>query len=589
MSEAHKRDRHLLAQVWYVAKPYTGWLVLGLLLLILQVVSTNAMPLLFKVGIDQMIAPAEPTGTVPERMEALKSLVGILGVVVAGMFLFRVTHAYLMTWIGQRVLRDLRLSVFRKVLDLPMQRIDALRVGRLMTRATSDLDALQELIRNGVVGMLANLLLLVGAVGFMLWVEWRLALVLFAVFPVLVGLLTFVNRRNRRIQREVRSSISALNSTTQESLSGLFTLQVFSRREVMRTRMEELSDGVHQSRRRAIGWSTWHFPILETTRALANALLLLAFAMLDSIEIGSLISFLMYIRYFFRPLEELAEQSQRLQTGLASAERVFDLLEEPEVPPDPEDPDPFEHVQGAISFEHVHFAYSPGTPVLEDMTFSVTPGEFVAVVGATGAGKSTLLSLLCRFYEVETGRILLDGRELQGIRRSELRRHLGMVQQDPMLFSGSVADNIGLGRPGVTLEQIKQAARRVNAHAFIEKLRNGYQTELGEGGFRLSTGQKQLIALARVLLQDPEVLLMLDEATASVDSETEAWIQEGLETVRDGRTCIAIAHRLATIQHADRILVLRHGRLVEQGTHAELLGRDGYYRDLVEAMRIGIG
>jgi len=589
MSETRKRDRHLFGQLWQVARPYTGWLILGLILLILQVLSTNAMPLLVKVGIDRYIVPLEPAPGISQRIEELYTLCRLLGLVVGGMFLFRVTHAYLMTWIGQRVLRDLRLSVFRKVLDLPMRRIDALRVGRLMTRATSDLDALQELIRNGVVGMLANLLLLLGVIGFMLWVEWRLALTLFAVFPVLVGLLTVVNRRNRRVQREVRSAVSALNSTTQETLSGLFTLQVFSRRKIMRSRMEQLSDGVNQARRRAVGWSTWHFPILETTRALANALLLLAFAMLDSIEVGSLISFLMYIRYFFRPLEELAEQSQRLQTGLASAERVFDLLEELGDIPDPENPEPLEHVQGKVEFDQVGFAYNPGTPVLRDMTFTVAPGEFVAVVGATGAGKSTLLSLLCRFYEVDSGEIRVDGREIQQIKRAELRCHLGMVQQDPMLFSGTVAENIGLGRPGVTREQIEQAAKRVHAHSFIAKLREGYETELGEGGFRLSTGQKQLIALARVLLQDPEVLLMLDEATASVDSETEAWIQEGLETVRDGRTCFAIAHRLATIQHADRILVLRHGRLVEQGTHSELLGRDGYYRDLVEAMRIGIG
>jgi ATP-binding cassette subfamily B protein len=296
----------------------------------------------------------------------------------------------------------------------------------------------------------------------------------------------------------------------------------------------------------------------------------------------------MYIRYFFRPLEELAEQSQRLQSGLASAERVFHLLDEEEDLTEPLDPVRLHTVRGDIQFEHVSFSYQKDTPVLHDVNIQIPAGAFVAVVGATGAGKSTLLSLLCRFYELEQGTIRLDGIDLRRIPPEDLRRHLGLVQQDPTLFSGTVADNIGLGRPGVTETDIQEAAQRVNAHRFIEAWPQGYATELGEGGFRLSTGQKQLIALARILLQNPEVLLMLDEATASVDSETEMHIQQGLEEVRKGRTCFAIAHRLSTIQHADQILVLRHGRLVEQGTHSELLARDGYYRDLVEAMRMGL-
>ena len=247
-----------------------------------------------------------------------------------------------------------------------------------------------------------------------------------------------------------------------------------------------------------------------------------------------------------------------------------------------------EHVKGDIRFENVVFGYDPEYPVLHDMNLHIRAGEFVAVVGATGAGKSTLINLLCRFYDPQSGRILLDGEELPNFARENLRTHLGLVQQDPMLFSGTVAENIGLGRPGVTREAVEEAAKRVNADPFIRELADGYDTDLGEGGYRLSTGQKQLIALARILLQDPEVMLMLDEATSSVDTETEQWIQEGLDEVRGGRTCIAIAHRLSTIRHADRIFVLKHGCLLEEGTHEELLEKDGYYRDLVEAMRIGL-
>lgn len=583
------RDTGLLHRLLRFGRPYRAAFACGLLLLVLQVLSTNAMPLLIKHGIDAFVAPEQADVlSRAARLEGLQRLSLLLLALVGGMLVFRVTQEYVMAWVGQHVLRDLRLAVFRKVLNLPMRRFDQLRVGRLMTRATSDLDALQELMRNGVIGMLANLLLLVGAIVFMLVIEWRLALALFAVFPLLAGLLIWVNRHSRRAQRDARKATSTLNSTTQEVLSGLFTLQVFGRRQDMGERLQEQSGAVRSARARVVSWGTWHFPILETTRALAVCFLLIACGIWARDQIGSLVAFLMYIRYFFRPLEELAEQSQRLQSGLASAERVFDLLDEDDSLPEPAHPVPLPRVRGDIHFDRVHFSYDPDTPVLKNLDFRIRPGEFVAVVGATGAGKSTLISLLCRFYDVQSGAVRIDGLDVRDVAQADLRRHLGMVQQDPMLFSGTVAENIGLGRPDLDAGRIEAAARRVNAHHFIQGLSQGYDTELGEGGFRLSTGQKQLIALARVLLQDPEVVLMLDEATASVDSETEALIQEGLEQVRRGRTCFAIAHRLSTIQHADRILVLRHGELIQQGTHNQLLACDGYYRDLVEAMRIGM-
>jgi ATP-binding cassette, subfamily B, multidrug efflux pump len=582
------KDRHYLKRLLYFARPYRVALSLGLILLLLQVVSTNAMPLLIKYGIDAFLSPESGTLPQAERMAGLRTLTLWLSAMTLGMFVFRVSHAYLMTWVGQHVLRDLRMEVFRKVLALPMRRIDQLQVGRLMTRATSDLDALQELIRNGFIGLLANLLMLVGAMIFIWLIEWRLALALYTVFPLLAVLLIWVNRNSRRAQREARTAVSLLNSSTQESLSGLFTLRVFNQRERMRERLDRQSDDFRAARARVADWNTWHFPILEITRALAVGMLLLACGFWVPEQTGSLVAFLYYIRYFFRPLEELAEQSQQFQSGLASAERVFALLDEAEVAPDPEHPVHLESVRGDIEFRGVHFAYEEAQPVLRDFNVRMRAGQFVAVVGATGAGKSTLFSLLTRFYDPQQGQILLDGVDLRDFAVEELRRHLGMVQQDPMLFSGTVAENIGLGRENATPEAVEAAARRVNAHSFIQNLAQGYDTELGEGGYRLSTGQKQLIALARILLQDPEVVLMLDEATASVDSETEQMIQEGLEAVRNGRTCLAIAHRLSTIQHADLILVLRHGKLIEQGTHAELLQRNGTYRSLVEAMRIGL-
>lgn len=582
------KDRHYLKKLLGFARPYRLALIFGLCLLLLQVVSTNAMPLLIKRAIDAFISPEASTLTQAERIQGLQTLCLWLGAITLGMFVFRISHAYLMTWVGQHVLRDLRMEVFRKVLALPMRRIDQLQVGRLMTRATSDLDALQELIRNGFIGLLANLLMLVGAMIFIWLLEWRLALALYTVFPLLGALLYVVNRNSRKAQREARGAVSVLNSSTQESLSGLFTLRVFNQRETMRERLMAQSEAFRAARSKVVDWNTWHFPILEVTRALAIVILILACGIWAPEQTGSLVAFLYYIRYFFRPLEELAEQSQQFQSGLASAERVFALLDEEEVLPDPEHPVQLARVKGEIEFDQITFAYEEGTPVLCGMTVHIQPGQFVAVVGATGAGKSTLFSLLTRFYDPQEGSIRLDGIDLRDFAVDDLRKHLGMVQQDPLLFSGTVADNIGLDREGATPEAIEAAARRVNAHPFIEKMEKGYQTELGEGGYRLSTGQKQLIALARILLQDPEVVLMLDEATASVDSETEQFIQDGLEEVRNGRTCLAIAHRLSTIQHADLILVLRHGKLIEQGTHQQLLQRDGYYRSLVEAMRIGM-
>ena len=582
------KDQSHLKRLVGFAKPYRVALGFGFVLLLLQVVATNSFPLVIKAATDRFLSPDAAGLPLGERLSGLNDISLLLAGIAFAMFIFRISHGYVVTWVGQLVLRDLRLAVFEKVLHLPMRRVDQLRVGRLMTRATSDLDALQEFVRNGLIGMLANLLLLVGAMIFIWQMEWRLALALYAIFPVLVGLLWFVNRNSRRAQRDARSAVSILNSQTQETLSGLFTLRVFNQRMPMRERLAGQSDEVRSARARVADWSTWHFPILEMNRAVATIVLILVAGLYVPDEIGSLIGSLFFIRYFFRPLEELAEQSSQLQSGLASAERVFALLDEDEVLPDPETPVRLEHVKGELDFDGVRFGYDPEHVVLHDLNLHINPGEFVAVVGATGAGKSTLFNLLCRFYDPQEGSIRLDGVELKDFARENLRKHLGMVQQDPMLFSGTVADNIGLGRKGVDRESVEEAAKRVNAHQFIQDLENGYDTDLGEGGYRLSTGQKQLIALARVLLQDPEVMLMLDEATSSVDTETEQLIQQGLEEVRGGRTCIAIAHRLSTIRHADRIFVLKHGRLLEEGTHDELLATDGYYRDLVEAMRIGL-
>ncbi len=580
---AFRRDHGFLRRLLRFARPYRASLALGMVLLLTQVVATNAIPLLLRRAVDEVLLPGAPRG-----VDRLREFCLLMAGLVLTMFLCRIAHAWILTRAGQLVLRDLRLAVFAKILALPMRRIEELRVGRLMTRATSDLDALQELVRGGVIGLLANLLLLLGAIGFMLALDARLAAVLFAVFPLLLGLLTWVNRHARGAQREARSAVSALNNLTQESLGGLHTLRSLNQTVPMAGRLEQLSEELRRARTRVADWDTWHFPVLEVCRAAATLLLFATGALLLPGEPGALVAFLYFIRYFFRPLEDLAEQSGQLQAGLASAERVFALLDEPDSLPDPLHPVALSRLRGEIHFDQVRFGYDPAHPVLHDLGFHLRPGTFAAVVGATGAGKSTLLSLLCRFYDVDAGAVRVDGRDIRLYAQRDLRRRMGLVQQDPVLFSGTVLENLTLARPGIQPEEARAAARRVGAEPFILRLPQGFDTPLGEGGFRLSTGQKQLLALARVLLQDPDVLLLLDEATASIDSETEALLQHGLEQVRQGRTCLTIAHRLSTVLHADVLLVLRHGHLVETGTHEELMRGNGYYRTLVEAMRKGV-
>ncbi len=586
--ETHsKQDWRHFRRMLRLGKPYRVSLLFGFLLLLLQVFSTNALPLLIQRSIDGSIS-AEAPGTPLERLARLNDMALWMGGLVVAMFLFRISHAWMMTVVGQKVLRDLRVEVFQKVLDLPMRRVEQLKVGRLMTRATSDLDAMQELVSNGVIGLLANILLLLGAMSFVWVLEWRLALTMYTVFPLLAGLLWLINRKSREAQRVTREKVSALNSLTQESLNGLFTVRSLGQSRQMERRLGGRSEAVRVARSRVADWGTWHFPVLELNRGLAQVLIIGVALYLGDIPAGTVVAFLAYIRTCFRPLEELAEQSLMLQSGLASAERVFDLLDEAETLPEPQHAKHLPEVQGALHFDQVHFGYDPKVPVLHGLDFRVEPGQFVAVVGATGAGKSTLFNLLCRFYDVQSGAVRLDGVDVRDLPKAELRRHLGMVQQDPLLFAGTVRENLELERPGIGDEEIRAAAKRVHAHEFIEQLPRGYDTELGEGGFRLSTGQKQLLALARVLLQDPELLLLLDEATASIDSRTEALIQEGLRDLRQGRTCIAIAHRLSTVMDADQILVLKQGRLVQQGPHGQLMQESGYYRSLVEAMRAGV-
>lgn len=583
--EASLYDWGVIRRIVAYAAPYKKHVILGLIGLLALSFSANLIPIFVQKGIDEYIAREGLEAA--DRIAGLIRMCGIVGGLALFLFLFRAVHHYLLAWIGQNIVNDLRTEVFEKILSLHLRYFDQTPVGRLMTRITSDLDALQRFVTMGLIGLVANLFLLVGVMGFMLWLNWKIALMLFVLLPILGAYLTVINLFIRRGHRVIRNRQSALNAHLQENVSGMFTVQMFNQEENSLETFDERNQLLRHGYHRVVFWNTWYFPGLEFMNAMAIVLILAGggIAVLNGhIEVGIVIAFFMYTRDFFRPLEELSDKAHLLQTAMASAERVFNLLDTEVIVADPDEPTPIEQFRGDVRFDHVTFAYDGENNVLNDVSFHVPPGQSLALVGATGAGKTSVISLIARFYDVQQGSVKIDGHDVRDYAQSDLRRRVGIVLQDPFIFSGTVADNITMNNPTVSREDMVRSAQYVNAHPFILRLPDGYDTELGERGASLSTGQKQLLALARALVQDPDILLILDEATANVDTETERLIQEALSKLMQNRTTILIAHRLSTIKDVDRILVLRQGRLIESGSHSELLSREGYYKTLYEML-----
>ncbi len=577
--EAQHLMRRLLAYAW----PYRGRMVAILLLTIAAGLGMNYPPVLIRNAVDRWIGHAALP--VDARLEGLLHTAGLFFAVSAFSLLLRYLQTVLTARMGQRIVRDIRRDVFRKAVGLHLRYFDVTPVGRLMTRVTTDVDSVQSFVTDGVVGAVADVFQLLGVFVFMLYISPVLSLALFSIIPVLVVAFVFSNQRVRAANREIRRAQSALNTQAQEALAGMTTIQLFGREDTIRERFARLNRLMRDACFMEVRWFSFYFPVLEFTQAVSAILVLgvggaLILADRGTVTLGVLIAFLTYVRDFFRPLDGLSNRAGTMQQALAACERIFALLEVPREVPDPNAPVALPATEGPIEFENVTFAYANDNSVLRDVSFRIEPGETVAVVGATGSGKTTLINLLMRFYDVEQGRILIGGVDVRTVRQQELRRRFGTVRQEPFLFSSTVADNIGLMDSGLPREAIESAARHVNADRFIRKLPHGYDTRLNERGAGLSAGQKQLLALARVMAQNRDPILILDEATANVDSETEALIQDALRRVMAGRTGIVIAHRLSTIRHADRILVLQQGRLVAQGRHQDLLRQDGYYRRL---------
>ena len=575
-------DARLMKRLLEYLRPYRWYVLLAVALLMVASFLEVVGPWLTRIALDDAI----PNGDGP----LLAKLAAVYVASIVGGFLLMYGQTLLTTWLGQRVMYDLRTEIFGKLQHMDLRFFDRNPVGRLMTRITSDVETLNELFSSGVVAVFGDVFTLGFILAAMLYMDWRLALVSFSVLPF-VALTAFLFRaRIRDAYRDIRVRLARLNSYLHERFTGIAVVRLFNREEADANRHGVINRDYLQAHLRSITYYSLFFPVIELFTAIALALIIWrggASILEATLTVGVLAAFLQYARRFFRPIQDLSEKYNLLQGAMASSERVFRLLDREIEIVEPDEPTVLAApVRGRIEFDDVWFAYGKDEQgewdwVLQGVSFEARPGERLAIVGHTDAGKTTLINLLMRFYEPQKGQIRLDGVPIERIGLEELRVHIGLVLQDVFLFSHDVSYNIRLGAGDISDERGRAAAQRVGAAPFIERLPRGYDQELGERGATLSVGERQLVSFARALAFDPQVLI-LDEATSSVDSEIEAQIETATDELMAGRTSVVIAHRLSTIQGADRIIVLHHGRLVEEGSHRELLEAEGLYARLYE-------
>lgn len=575
-------DARLLRRILAFLRPYQGWVALAFVLVIASAYLGPKQIQLVQVAIDEHIVAGDRAG--------LLRIVGWLVAVLVGQGLTVFAGSYLTQWIGQHALYDLRTAVFAHLQRQPLAYFDRTPLGRLLTRTTSDIEALSDLLSAGVVTILGDLARLVFITYFMFALNAELALVALTAMPVMFWATATFRVKVREAFRETRKQVARLNAFLQEHVTGMQVVQIFNREAEELRRFEVINDEHRVAQVKAIFYFALFWPAVDLISSAALGLVIWyggTEAMRGTLTVGVLIAFIAYVRRFFEPIRNLSDQYNTLQSAMAASERVFEVLDHDEALPVPAEPTPMPEGAGRIEFQNVWFAYQrhpeTGEPewILRDVSFTVEPGQTLALVGATGAGKTTIISLLLRFYDIQRGDILLDGIPIRELDLAALRARIGLVLQDVFLFSGSVLENITLGDPAKSREQVERAVGLVGAGRFIERLPGGLDYVLGERGVTLSHGQRQLVSFVRALVYDPAILV-LDEATSSVDTETEELVQRALDVLMEGRTSVVVAHRLSTIQHADQILVMHRGAVRERGTHQELLALGGLYRRLYE-------
>ena len=557
-------------------KPYAHWVIFALLLVLGLTAFDLYRPMLVGDAIDTFGANGDYDVIIATAIK--------YAVVLALSFAFNIAQTWILQKTGQNIILQMRKDLYRHIQSLGSRYFDITPVGKLVTRVTNDVEALNEMYSGILVQLFRNIVKIVGLAGVMLVLDVRLAAISFVLMPLVIGLTVLCQKIARNIYRLYRTRLTDINTFLSEHLSGMKIIQIFGRQERKFEEFHDKNTKLYKAFYREMLMYAVFRPLIYILSIL-SLMIVLWFGSKnvfdEIISVGTLYIFSNYIRSFFDPIQELAEQFSTLQSSIASAEKIFTVMDEDEFIPEVENPKQPDKITGKIEFDHVWFAYDGENYVLKDVSFVINPGEKVAFVGATGAGKSSILNLIGRYYDIQKGHIYIDGIDIRQLSKKQLRSAIGQMQQDVFIFEGDVAYNIRLNDNDITDEQVKEAAEYVNASHFIEKLPQGYHEPVTERGATFSAGERQLLSFARTLAHNPSILVM-DEATANIDTETEILIQEALEKLMDGRTTIMVAHRLSTIQHADCIMVMHKGRICERGTHRELLEQDGIYRKLYE-------
>ena len=569
-------DAKLMKRLLSYLKPYKHFVIFAILLNIVVAALGPLRPYLTKIAVDDYIGNSDYNGLF------------LISILLFGSLLLQAVIQYFLTYytqyLGQKTLYDLRTQIFNHIQRLALKFFDKTPIGRLVTRATNDVEALGELFSSGIVMVFSDIFIIVWILAFMFFMDFNLSLVTLSVLPVLIYGTFLFRRKARESYRDVRLHLARLNSYMQEHVTGMSVVQIFNKQKDEFKRFSSINQDYRTANIKSIFYYAVFYPSVELLSSIAIGLIIWyggGEVVQGALTIGILFAFIQYTEMFFRPIRDLSEKYNIMQTAMASSERIFKLLDNETFIRNPENPVKLDSVKGSIEFKNVWFAYNKEEYVLKDISFKINPGETVAIVGHTGAGKTSIINIFTRFYDIDRGEILLDGINIENIDKRELRKYISMVLQDVFLFSGNIKSNINLENKQITDKQVIDAAKIVGADKFVEKLPNKYSEEVKERGATLSVGQKQLISFARALAYDPKILI-LDEATSSIDTETEILIKKAIEKLLVGRTAIVIAHRLSTIQNADKIIVLHKGEIRETGNHQELLAKKGIYYKLYQ-------